>query len=210
MKSHFARLTLFLLPLFVAGPLLASAPPSEHLGSVPVLLGLDSVRNELGLTKSQRAKLDALRAEFKSDVRLVTTRTPSSSVEKKAANSTVRALVSRYNGKAVAVLTPPQHARLVQIEHQTLGGLMLFLPGLQKQLGLSSGQVAELARIRAEGEAFASRITRSFENGDVSLDERLQTLRNYRLKESAKCLRQLSPEQRTKLKSVQGKPFQPA
>ena len=66
MKSprHFsAAIALFLM--FLAGPLMAAS--IEHPGSVPVLLGLDSVRNELGLTKSQCARLDKIRSDFKDD-----------------------------------------------------------------------------------------------------------------------------------------------
>jgi hypothetical protein len=202
------RASLFLFFVFLSGPILAAG--TEHPGSVPVLLGLDSVRNELGLTKSQRTKLDQIRSNFKADARLITTRPPTTQVEKSAANSTVKALIAKYNQKAVAVLTPTQHARLVEIERQTLGGLMLFLPGEQKQLQLSPGQVNALAKIRADGEAYASQITNSFEKGDISLQERLVKLRNYRIKQSDRCLRVLSPAQQKAFKNLQGEKFRPA
>jgi len=185
------------------------AASTEHPGSAPVLLGLDPVRKELGLTKAQCAKLDKIRADFKADARLITTRPPSTPVEKKAANSTVKALVTKYNERAIAVLTAPQHERLVQIERQTLGGRMLFQPCEQKRLGLTGGQVAAIGKIHADGEVYASRITASFEKGDLSLQERLATLRNYRLKQSAKCLRVLTPAQRKAFQSLQGKKFKP-
>ncbi|MEI8311239.1 MAG: hypothetical protein WCH98_10840 [Verrucomicrobiota bacterium] len=203
MKSpHLFPATLVLFLLFLAGSLMAAT--TEHPGSIPIFLGLDSVRKELGLTKSQRGQLDKIRSEFKSDVRLITARTPASQVEKSAANSTVKALVARYNEKAVAVLTPAQHARLVQIEHQTLGGLMLFLPAEQKLLGLTAGQIATITKIRSAGEAFASRIAGTFEKGAITLQERLAALRNYRLKQSDKCLRVLTPAQRKTFESLQG------
>ena len=202
------RATLILFLAFLSGPLLASS--TEHPGSVPVLLGLDSVRKELGLSKAQCAKLDKIRADFKADAHLITTRPPSTPVEKMAANSTVKALVSKYNGRAIAVLTASQHERLVQIERQNLGGLMLFLPAEQKQLGLTAGQIAAIGKIQSDGEVFASRVTSSCEKGDLSLQERLATLRNYRLKQSAKCLRVLTPAQRKAFQSLQGKEFKPA
>ncbi|MFA7342739.1 MAG: hypothetical protein WC003_00410 [Terrimicrobiaceae bacterium] len=192
----------FLCHVVLAGPLAAATP--EHPGSAPVFLGLDSVRKELGLTKSQCAQLDKIRSDFKADARLITTRPPANPVEKSAANSTVKALVTRYNGKAVAVLTPPQHARLVQIEHQALGGLMLFLPCEQKLLGLKAAQIAEIGKIRSGGEAFASRVTASFEEGSITVQERLVALRNYRIKQSAKCLRVLTPAQRKAFQSLKG------
>ena len=195
-----AALTLFLI--FLAGPIMAAS--IEHPGSVPVLLGLDSVRKELQLTKAQCARLDKIRSEFKGDARLITTRPPSTDVEKCAANSTVKALVTRYNEKAVAVLSPSQHARLVQIERQTLGGLMLFLPGEQKLLGLTAGQIADINKIRSAGENFSSRVTNSFEKGNITLQERLTELRNHRIKQAAKCLRVLTPAQRKAFQDLKG------
>lgn len=207
MKSRL--LAFALLTVCFSCPVLAAAT-NEHLGAVPVLLGLDSVRKELGLSQNQCLKLDKIRADFKADVRLITTAAPVSATEKKAANSTVKDLLAQYNDKAVAVLTPSQNERLVQIEHQTLGGSVLFLPGLQKQLGLSQGQIAAIDKIHAEGEAFSSRVTASFENGDITLPERLETLKSYRLKQSAKVLRILTPEQRKTFETMQGNPFKPA
>ena len=192
-----------ILLLLLPGPL-SAATTTGHQGAVPVLLGLDSVRKELGLTKSQCDQLDKIRSAFKSDARLITTRPPVTQVERSAANSTVKTLMTRYNDKAVAVLTPQQHARLVQIERQTLGGLMLFQPDEQKLLGLTAEQIASLGKIRSNGEAFASRVTNLFEKGDLTLQERLTTLRNYRVKESAKALRVLSPKQRKAFISLQG------
>ena len=209
MKSPLVfRAAIFLFLAILSGPLMAAS--TEHPGSVPVLLGLDSVRKELGLTNSQCVKLDKIRADFKADAHSITMRSPSSPVEKAAANSTVKALVSKYNERAIAVLTPAQHERLLQIERQTLGGLMLFLPAEQKRLGLSAGQTAAIGKIHDEGEGFASRVTSSYEKGDISLQERLATLRKHRLKQAAKCLRVLTPAQRKAFQNLQGKEFKPA
>ena len=201
-----AAIALFLM--FSASRLVAAS--IEHPGSVPVLLGLDSVRSELGLTKSQCARLDKIRSDFKADAHLITTRPPATPVEKAAANATVKALIARYNEKAVAVLTPSQHARLVEIERQTLGGLMLFLPGEQKLLGLTAGQIAAIGKVRSDGEAFASRVTCDFEKGRITLQERLATLKKYRLKQAANCLRTLTHAQQKTFQSLQGEKLKQA
>lgn len=206
MKSHLIRASLFLV-LFTA-PLLAAS--TGHPGSVPVLLGLDSVRKDLGLSKNQCARLDAIRTSFKNDARLVTERAPSSPVEKKAANATVAKLVEKYNTEALDVLTPAQQKRLTQIEHQMLGGLMLFQADYQKQLALTPAQVSTVGKIQSDLEAFASRITASFENGEVGLQERLDALRKYRIEQSKKALRVLTPSQRKSFENMQGNQFKAA
>lgn len=185
----------------------ARAEAPEHLGAVPVLLGLDSVKKELGLSRSQVARLEKLRSDLKSDVRLLTTRAPATAVEKKATNATVKKLLQTYNAKAVAVLTPSQSARLVQIEHQMLGGLMLFLPSVQKRLALSKSQLSEVESIRRKGELFASRTTEQYEQGEIGFEERLAILRDYRRKQSASLLRVLSRDQRSTLQSLAGPPI---
>jgi len=200
--------TVCLFLAFLSGPALAAS--TEHPGSVPVLLGLDSVRKELGLTKIQCGKLDQIRSGFKADARLITTRPPATPVEKTAANSTVKTLAAKYNQQATAVLTPAQHERFVQIERQIVGGLMLFQPCEQKLLGLKAAQIAALEKIRTDGEAFASRVTGTYEQGKVTPYERLAALRNFRIKQSVTCLRVLTPAQRKTFQSLQGKKFQPA
>jgi len=206
MKNHLIRASLFLA--FLTAPLLASS--SGHPGSVPVLLGLDSVRKDLGLSKSQCVKLDAIRARFKNDARLVTERAPSSPVEKKAANVTVGSLLEKYNTEALEVLTPAQQKRLVQIEHQMLGGLMLFQADYQKHLALTPAQMSAVGKIQTDLEAFANRITSSFERGEVGLQERLDALRKYRIEQSKKALRVLTPAQRESFENMQGNQFKAA
>lgn len=195
---------IFLFLVLLVAPV-SAATSTSHPGSVPVLLGLDSVRKELELTKGQGERLDKIRSDFKADSRLITAHPLATSSEKAAANTTVRSLIARYNKKALAVLTPSQQARLVQIERQILGGLMLFQADEQKLLRLTSDQVATLGKLQAHGETYASRITNSFEKGELTLQDRLTALRKYRVKQTAKCLQVLTQAQRATFLSLQGK-----
>lgn len=208
MKSHSIPAAILLVFVALSGSLLAST--NEHPGSVPILLGLDSVRHELGLSKNQCLELDKIRSDFKSDVRLVTANVPSDPVGKKAANSTVKDLLAKYNEKALSVLNPAQAERFAQIERQTLGGLILFFSGVQKQVGLAPEQIASIDKIRVDGESFANRVTSSFEKGEITLPERLEILKSYRNKQSVKVLRILTPAQRKTFETMQGNPFKPA
>ena len=107
MKSprHFsAAIALFLM--FLAGPLMAAS--IEHPGSVPVLLGLDSVRNELGRTQSQGARLDKIRSDFKDDAHLITSRPLATPVEKAAAETVADVAEGASQIAAGALVDPLQ------------------------------------------------------------------------------------------------------
>lgn len=208
MKSNILSSILLMSLAFIATTLCAE--DAFLPGSLPVLLGNQSVRQDLGLTKSQCDKLDKIRADYKADARLVAARHPETAVERKAANATLGELNASYNVKAAKVLTPGQKQRLEQIGHQTLGGWMLFLPHIQQKLGLTKSQESAIEKIRTEADAFAGKLNRTFENGEIDLQDRLQSLREWRIKASEKLKRILTPEQRKSLLQMQGQQFKPA
>jgi len=202
--SRSARILILALGLSTAQ---AASTDASFPGSVPVLLGNDAVRKDLSLTRSQRAALDGLRSQYKADARSVTARHPQSAVERAAANATLEKLNAEYNARALAVLTPPQAQRLDQIAHQTLGGWMLFVPRIQDSLKLSAEQKALVKKIQSEGKATLDEVNKEFEEGKVSLQERLDQLRAWRIKESKKLMRLLTPVQRRSLETLRGPAF---
>ena len=196
--------------LIAFGAVSLHAGTVEFPGSVPVLLSNESVRKDLALTKSQCVSLDRLRAEYKSAARMITAQSPDNAVGRKAANEALRQLNARYNAAALKALTAGQRQRLDQVGHQTLGGLMLFIPRIQGKLLLTEGQISAIEKIRGEGEAFADKVNRAFENGEIGLHERLESLRAWRVKQSEKILRVLTRAQKDSLRLMQGEEFKPA
>ncbi len=201
--------SVFLLGFAMASPMRAEDASSTLPGSLPVLLGNQSVRVDLGLTKSQCGQLDSIRAAYKADARLITSRHPETAVERKAANTTLAELNSRYNAKAAGVLTAGQKVRLEQIGHQTLGGWMLFQPNIRQKLAVTKSQESAIDKIRAEADAFSGKINRAFENGEIDLQDRLQSLREWRIKASDRLKRILTPDQKKSLIQMQGEQFKP-
>lgn len=210
MKTNLVASVFLLGFAMAASPMLAADSTSSLPGSLPVLLGNQSVRVDLGLTKSQCSQLDSIRAAYKADARLITSRQPETTVERKASNTALAELNSRYNAKAAGVLTAGQKARLEQIGHQTLGGWMLFEPNIRQKLGVTKPQASAIDKIRAEADAFAGKINRAFENGEIDLQDRLLSLREWRNKASERLKRILTPDQRRSLIQMQGEQFKPA
>jgi len=210
MKPNLLASVFLLSFALAAAPVRADDTTSLLPGSLPVLLGNQSVRKDLGLTKTQCDKLDKIRSAYKADARLITTRHPETAVERKAANTTLAGLNSSYNAKAVAVLTPEQKLRLEQIGHQTLGGWMLFQPHIRQKLAVTKPQESAIERIRVEAETFAGIVNQDFENGEIDLQDRLQSLREWRVKASDRLKKILTPDQRKSLNQMQGEQFKPA
>lgn len=200
----------FLLSIFLLAGLAGARAADDFPGAAPVILGNASVRRDLGLTKSQCGQLDQLRSQYKEAARTVTARHPETLTEKKAANSALAQINREFNAKALAVLNPAQTQRLDQIGHQTLGGWMLLIPRIQKSLQLSGKQLGAIEAIRKQGEQFVSGVNKDFEAGTIGLEERLETLRSWRINESKKFLRVLTPAQKKSLSVSQGADFKPA
>jgi len=208
MKTLFLAAAHFVFFAIGAGSL--HAGEAEFPGSVPVLLSNQSVRKDLALTQAQCASLDRIRADYKSDARTITAKFPENASGRKAANEVLRQLNARHNAAALKVLTPAQRQRLDQVGHQTLGGLMLFVPRIQQKLQLTKGQIGALEALREEGEAFADKVNRAFEEGEIGLQERLESLRAWRIKQSARILHVLTATQKNSLLQMQGQSFKPA
>lgn len=200
----------FLLSLFLLSGLAGAGANDDFPGAAPVILGNASVRHDLGLSKSQCGRLDQIRAEYKAAARSVTARHPESAAEKKAANSALAQVNREYNAKSLAVLTPAQAQRLDQIGHQALGGWMLLVPRIQKSLQLTGDQLSAIEALRREGEKFVSGVNKDFESGTIGLQDRLDALRSWRINESKKFLRVLTPAQKKALAGCRGADFKPA
>ena len=109
-----------------ASAVFATTPATDHPGSLAILLGVQSVRQELKLDSLQRAVLDSLRGEYKASVRALTDPMPSTPEARVAAEKKLVALNDSFNRRAVSALNRTQRARLHEIEHQVTGATRLY------------------------------------------------------------------------------------
>ena len=141
---------------------------SDHPGSIPVLLGLDPVRQDLKLSSLQCALLDSLRSQYKTQARNITAIGMGGEDAAMRAGSDLKSLRKQYNKRALAVLSPSQQDRLRQIERQMLEGALLTSPAEQQLLGLSGPQQQAIAAISKADQAKASSIYNQFNSGKIS------------------------------------------
>lgn len=168
----------------------------EHPGSVPVLLGVEKVRDELKLNSLQRAVLDSLRAEYKNAARQIVATNPSTPEQRLDAEKKLLALNARYNERALSTLNTAQRAKFIKIERQVLGALILYTPSVQKELALTPKQIQEVEKIRLAGLKAVGKINGKFEAGKIGYQERLDLLRARKLASSEALLKVLTPAQK--------------
>lgn len=140
----------------------------DHPGSIPILLGLDPVRQDLKLSSLQCSLIDAMRAEYKARSRKITQMGTADDDAALRAGWDLRSLRKQYNGRALAVLDPSQADRLRQIERQMLGGNLLTSTAEQKLLGLSQQQQQQLASIARSSNSKAAAINAQASSGKLS------------------------------------------
>ena len=186
-----------LLTALLAVALLTSATAaSDSPASVPVLLGLEPVRQDLKLTTLQCALLDSLRAEYKAKVGVVAA---VGLADKKAAPKAAADIASyraTYNRRALNVLSPTQQTRLGQIERQMLGATILTSVSEQKLLGLNERQVRKISEISAYEQKKAAAIMKKFNDGKSTSFSKDIDLRNLQKTIGRSIYAHLTPDQR--------------
>jgi hypothetical protein len=117
------------------------------------------------------------------------------------------ALIDGNNARALALLTPVQFARFSEIQNQILSYSMLVSPQIQKQLRLTYRQRASIEALRVRGLEFVSEINRSYGSGAVSHKNRVDILRDYRMRQAEEMKALLTPAQRNAFAALCGKPL---
>lgn len=205
------RKTIALLAIALAAaisPLQATTRATDYPGSVSILLGIDAVRTDLDLTSKQKSQLNSIRKELHLKTKSILHRSKSPQPSVLTTDQRLFAMIDLNNAEALAVLTPSQLNRFHEIQNRMLGYTMLFSPKVQKQLGLSKSQIGKIEKIRIRGLEFVAQANRSFEDGTLKHDKRLEVLRYYRIEQAAQMKKVLSPAQIETFAKLCGKPIQ--
>jgi Spy/CpxP family protein refolding chaperone len=84
---------------------------------------------------------------------------------------------------------------------------MLVSPQIQKQLRLTHQQRASIEALRIRGLEFVGEINRSHGSGAVSHKNRVDILRDYRMRQAEEMKALLTPAQRNAFAALCGKPL---
>jgi hypothetical protein len=169
---------------------------SDHPGSVPILLKLDPVRSDLGLSPAQCGLLDALLADYKKQAKNLVELGNADMDSSLRSSWDLRSLRKQFNARALSVLTPDQLVRFRQIERQMLGGQLLTSPSDQKLLGLTVDQQAQLVALQKDDQARAAAIQVKAQSGQLSPYWKGVKLRESSRQTSSRMLSVLTPQQK--------------
>ena len=201
--------TLLALALAAAiAPLQATTRATDYPGSVSILLDIPAVRTDLALSSKQKSQLKTIRKELASKTKSILKPTKAGQTSVLTTDQRLFGMIDLNNAEALAVLSPDQLNRFHEIQNRMLGYTMVFSPKVQKQLGLSRSQVSKVEKIRIRGLEFVAQANRSFEEGTMNHDKRLEVLRDYRIDQSAEIKKILTPAQAESFAKLCGKPLQ--
>jgi len=190
------RIALLLTLLVASASMVSAKDLPDSPASVPVLLGLEPVRQDLKLSSLQCALLDSLRAEYKAKVGVVAS---GGLIDSKLAPKAAADLDSfrvTYNRRALNVLNDGQRLRLRQIERQMLGASLLTSVSEQKLLGLNERQIGKIGEIRSYEQTKAASIMQRFHEGKINSFRKDLDLRRLQKTTGRSIYDLLTPEQR--------------
>ena len=194
------------IALAASAPLHATTRATDYPGSVTLLMEMPGVQSDLGLSSTQTAQIHSLRRELKSRSQSLL-KSPAGPNTGLTSDQRLFALIDGNNARALALLTPAQFARFTEIQNQILSYSMLVSPQIQKQLRLTYRQRASVEALRVRGVEFVSEINRSYGSGAVSQKNRVDILRDYRMRQAGEMKALLTPAQRNAFAALCGKPL---
>ncbi len=172
--------------------------------SLAVLLGLDGVRQELGITPAQCGLLDALQADYKKQAKNIMAIGQADQDAALRADWDIRSLRKQYNSRSLSVLTADQQQRLMELQRQMLGGSLLSSVAEQKLLGLSPQQRQQLAALASSSQAQATSVNAQAQARQISDFRKGIELRRIQRQTSDQMMALLTPDQKKQWKILSG------
>ena len=198
---------LLLMVILLAGCVSAPLPTASSTdtpASIPVLLGLDGVRQDLQITPVQAGLLDALQADYKSQAKNIMAIGQADQDAALRADWDVRSLRKQFNSRSLAVLTADQQQRLMELQRQMLGGSLLSSVTEQKLLGLSAQQRQQLTSLGSSSQAQATAINAQAQAAQISSFRKGMELRRIQQQTADQMMAVLTPDQKKQWKILSG------
>lgn len=207
LKTH--AIFLLLICVVVIAPLSvmkasSSISAKESPGSLPVLVSLERVSNDLHLTSLQKSVVTGLRSDYRAAVVKIMQKKYETLSELAQAEVALDNLKASYNHRVIAILNIAQRHRLREIERQFLGGTLLTSPSEQKFLGLNEQQKNKISTIQKDAEKKSAAINFRADQGKLNYHQQVMALHKNRQEHASKMLKILTPTQMKVWNASQG------
>lgn len=189
MKKLAAMILLGSLLVVAGGQEARADSPGSHL----MLLTGENVQRTLNLTPAQKKSIERLVAEYRKEV------APFHEKRDARALAMIEASTRAFDNRARGILTDEQESKLYVVEARVLGPWVLHSSSVQQQLVLSESQVNRINRVAEKAKAYNNRLHREVEAGKITNAQRIEKMKEFRLRESRGLEKILTPAQRQQL-----------
>jgi Spy/CpxP family protein refolding chaperone len=178
--------------------------PGDSSGTM--LLQRSDVQKDLGLTDEQKTKLDAMRQKMMDDMR-AQFQNGGGGGDREAMQKAVKEMMDKAKAETAKILTKEQTTRLHEISIQVAGNGAIQWEDVQKELGMTSDQVAKVKDLQTKQAEANQAIFQKMRDGEIDREELPEIMKKNQDTMNVELGKILKEEQKTKLKAMGGKPF---
>lgn len=187
-------------------------------GNSIMLLRRSDVRSDLGITADQKSKIDdlitSMRGQRGQDASGAVgtagqagVATPPTDAERQARRAQMEAQRAEMQKQVDTILTPAQTNRLKQISLQLRGNMALMEPDVQKEVGLTSDQVAKIKGLQDTMREASKSVMDKMQSQTITRDQAMTAFKNNMQALNDQVGKLLTRSQADKFKEMQGAPF---
>lgn len=165
------------------------------------------VQADLGVTAEQKAKLDALQQKTQEQMRARFQEMRDNGGDFESIRAEMDKHQAQINKEIAAILTPEQNTRLKQIRVQLQGNRAILDKEIQKDLGISESQKAQIEKLQADQQSAMQDMMADMRDGGMSREEMQAEMQKRNQSYEKKLGEILTAQQAETLKGMGGKPF---
>ena len=174
-------------------------------GNPTALLTRNDVQTDIQLTDAQKAKLQDIRDNIRSDFQQAMQEAGQDPDARQKAFATIGQKIS---AQINAVLTPDQQKRLEQINMQVNGySVVAFDKNLQTQLNLSADVVTKITGYQQQQTQANTSVFQKMRSGELQQEDAMAAIKKNSDALNSAIEAILTPDQKNNFKTLSGKPF---
>ena len=170
------------------------------------LLNRDDVAGEIKLTADQKTKLESIRQAQREKMRDMF-QGGGGGGDREAMMAAMQKLQAENAKETLAVLNDDQKKRLKELAVQRMANAAVMNADIQKELGVTDEQKAKIKDLQDKQQAANQALGEKMRNQEIDREQFQASMQKNREVMNAELGKILTPDQKTKLTAMGGKPF---